>query len=91
MAEGENIKTPHLLVYALQHHRWGVLPEGGGLRDQPAGWLDKMAHLWAVYSGIKAYRDAPNAAKWAQAHPDAWEIVASAREQYIKWQVNGSK
>ena len=52
------------------------------MRDQPAGWLDKMAYLSAVYFGIKAYRDAPNTAKWAEMNPDAWAVVSRARELY---------
>jgi len=80
---------PMELVYALQHHRWGALPEAGGLRDQPAGLLAKMAHLHAVYSGIMAYRNAENPTKWAESNPGLFDIVAAARERYREWQQNG--
>jgi hypothetical protein len=79
------VKMPPELTYALQHRRWGALPEAGGLRDQPAGMLSKMAHLSAVYSGIKAYYDAANAASWADANPDLWELVSHARKLYNEW------
>jgi hypothetical protein len=49
---------PRLLQEAWQVKRWGVLPEAGGLRDQPAGLLAKMATVLDVYTANKAYYDA---------------------------------
>lgn len=71
---------PYLLSYGLQCSRWGVLPEGGGLRDQPAGILDKMAYMLGVFRAAKGYASADDPTKWADNNSDAWELYARARQ-----------
>lgn len=47
--------------------------------------LSKMAQLFSVYTGVKAYRNANNSAKWAEQNKGTWEMVANARELYRQW------
>jgi hypothetical protein len=56
------------------------LPEAGGLRDQPAGLLNKMAYVEAVYQATHGYWQADDTTKWADSNPDSWELYARARQ-----------
>lgn len=77
---------PPLLQQAWQIKRWGALPEAGGLRDQPAGLLARMAILLDIYTANKAYADALQAnggdgmRSWEQRNQD---IVKVARETML--------
>lgn len=70
-----------LLQQAWQVKRWGVLPEAGGLLDQPAGLLAKMGRLLDVYTANRAYYDAlmtlepRQVVEWEKRNPDAASIV----------------
>ena len=77
---------PHLLNYALQADRWGALPEAGGLRDQPAGMLDKMATLRNIWNLWQAYHNSPSPAEWAGNNPHLWDKLASIKQVYREWQ-----
>lgn len=73
---------PRLLQEAWQVKRWGVLPEAGGLRDQPAGLLVRMAAVLDVYTANKAYYDAlmtydnpDHLAAWESRNRDVMDIV----------------
>ena len=49
----EDLPPPIELQLARQVDRWGALPVAGGLRDQEAGLLDRMAWADAVYKAFK--------------------------------------
>lgn len=87
MADGdESAKMPPLLTYAFQANRWGALPEAGGLRDQPAGWLTKMGYLHSLYQAWQAYYNSASPQKWAENNPGAWDLLAEAKVMYREWQ-----
>lgn len=53
---------------------FGVLPEPGGLGDQPAGLLRRMRHaerVWQVYEG---FNTAGSWKHWAEKNPGAWQM-----------------
>jgi hypothetical protein len=60
------------------------LPNAGGLNDQPAGLVTRMAVAENVYDSIKAWRKAPDWSKWSTANPDAWRIVQMVAEMRIE-------
>lgn len=77
---------PRLLTHAWRIKRWGALPEAGGLLDQPAGLLQKLAYLSDVYNAHRAWRtaletqDSDGLARWQQQHPDIMTLMADIRE-----------
>jgi hypothetical protein len=56
---------------------WGALPEAGGLLDQPAGLMKKMAHVSYTYDVIKGRTRAKDVIAWIDADP--------ARYDYYTW------
>jgi len=77
-AEGKG-PPPGELVLAWHAQSWSTLPEAGGLRDQPAGLLERMSSVLHVYDAMKAYADSPpgHEDEFAKRNPRAWEIVLS--------------
>jgi hypothetical protein len=65
---------------ALQCQRWGALPEPGGIYDQPAKLLEKMAILLNVFEATRAYMSAADPTVWASRQPAAWELYAWAKK-----------
>lgn len=61
---------PPLLRYAWQAERWGALPYPGGLRDQPAGMLDRMAHVADVHRVYRKFWTAKDIAAASKQDPD---------------------
>lgn len=80
LGRGEKVDAPYLLTYALQCERWGALPEAGGLRDQPAGMLDKMAYIVTVHKATKGYWSADDTVKWSERNPELWDFYTRARQ-----------
>ena len=69
---------PPALKLAWQCDRWGALPNGGGLRDQPARLMADMAAASNIYNAMHAFwrgMKGPNIADWQKAHPDESKIV----------------
>lgn len=66
-------------MLAWQSQSWQALPEAGGLRDQPAGLLDRMGTSLRVYDAMRAYADSPagHEGEFANKNPRAWAIVLS--------------
>ena len=64
-----------MLSLAWQSKSWNVLPNPGGLLDQPAGMVRRMTVLNNVYEAVKAFRAARNVAEWCDQYPDAWNLV----------------
>jgi len=77
-AEGKGPPPPELQM-AWQARQWSTLPETGGLRDQQAGELYRMATAENVYEAVRAWRRSTNWAQWAKENPDEWEIVCMVR------------
>lgn len=74
MAYFEDEPPPMELQLARQVDRWGTLPVSGGLLDQEAGLLDKMAWASAVDKAVRGYTEAPNLANWIKTNPDAHDL-----------------
>jgi len=53
---------------------WGP-PYEGGWRDWPAGEFARARAARNVYLSMKGYRDAKDLPAWADANPQAWELV----------------
>jgi len=64
--------------------RFGKLPEDGGLRDQIAGELDRMAAAYDVYAAVRLYRSWPidKMSEFPTKHPDVWRIIKDMMELY---------
>ena len=77
-AEGKG-PPPGELMLAWQAQTWNTLPEAGGLRDQPAGLIERMSATLRVYDAMKIYADSPpgNEGEFTKQNPRAWEIVLS--------------
>ena len=71
---------PEELQLAWQVRRWHALPEPGGLLDQPAGLVERMAVAESVYQAVKAWRSAPEWGRWSVQNPDEWGVVQSVIE-----------
>ena len=83
-AEGKGPPPPELEL-AWQAESWRALPEAGGLRDQRAGELSRMAMALNVYRAVKGWRGNANWAAWAQDNPGQWEMIQAVvklREQH---------
>ena len=78
--------APPLLRQAWQLKRWDALPEAGGLRDQPAGLLQRMGHLLDIYNAHRAYAQAlvsypgEKIQTFEAQNPDVMALMAHARK-----------
>ncbi len=76
------LSPPRILRWVFDFRRWGVLPYGGGLWDQPVGLLGRMAlaedlfHAWMEYRTLRP----GELGKWTRENPSAWQLVKWARE-----------
>jgi hypothetical protein len=52
----DGAEAPMELRMAWQCERWHALPEQGGLLDQPAGMLQRMAAMLNVYNAFKTFK-----------------------------------
>lgn len=68
---------PKELYLAWHCERWNALPHAGGIMDQPAGLLDKMAYAQNVYNVIKSYErvTVQGMSQWVTDNPDAWALI----------------
>jgi len=80
---------PAELELALQCQQWGVLPEAGGLMDQPLGLLNRMGAALNAYSAFKSEKNRGNVSlsEWSRRSPDAWRVVA--RIERMRMDENG--
>ena len=51
-----------------------MLPEAGGILDQPFGLLDKMTYAMNVYMAVKSAKKSDNWAVWAKENPELGEL-----------------
>lgn len=78
---GDNDATiPKELQAAWYASRWGVMPKAGGILDQPAGMLKRMAILENIYNATRSYWQSSDKATWAKSNDWAWELYARARQ-----------
>jgi hypothetical protein len=70
----EDHPPPFELRLAQQVDRWGTLPDSGGLLDQEAKLLDRMAWASAVDRAVRGYTEAPNLANWIKHNGDAHDL-----------------
>ena len=73
-ADGKGPPPPELEL-AWQARAWGTLPEPGGLRDQRAGELQRMAAALNTHDAWGARRRHTNWVRWAKESPESWRIV----------------
>lgn len=71
---------PRELVEFWQFKRYQLPPNGGGLRDQPAGWLDRCETLDQVYRDWLAWCRGDKGVEWRRSDPDRWQRVKRIRE-----------
>lgn len=69
-------KMPRELKLALSAQKWGVLPSGGGLWDQPAGLIKRMEQAHAAYEVIMSRKRANGAISWIDADPQRYEYYS---------------
>lgn len=65
--------SPASLDYFRAFQTWGVLPEGGGLRDQPAGELRRMADAGTAERLWRLYRTRSRG--WDHITADGWRVI----------------
>ena len=65
-----------------------VLPEPGGLRDQPAGLMNRLQYIGTVYRAIRAWNDRePGKEKdFVDTYPDLWQVIQRVMEMEKQWQ-----
>lgn len=75
----DNEPAPPELKLAWQAQRWNALPEPGGLLDQPAGLLNRMATAASVYNAFKTLQQsAGQIVALANNNPQVIQIVRMA-------------
>lgn len=91
-AEGDG-SPPDELVEWWQCEELHVLPEAGGLRDQPAGLMHRLRTLGHVYRALKAWKDRGEGSssetsemRFARMYPDYWQVVQRVMEMERQWQ-----
>ncbi len=83
-ADGKGPPPPELTL-AWQAERWHTLPEPGGMRDQVAGELERMAASANVFDTVRSFRASKNWAQWSRANKDAMKIM----DVIMKLRANG--
>jgi hypothetical protein len=72
----DGAEAPVELRLAWQVDRWHALPEAGGLLDQPAGLLQRMASMSNVYNAFKIFaQSAGQLMQLANSQPQVLAIV----------------
>lgn len=69
---------PEALLLALQCRRWGALPFGGGVLDQPDWLLRQMSMCLNTFDAFRSYSDRPvkmNDVRFAELNPGAWTMI----------------
>lgn len=68
-------EPPPELGLALSCHRWNSLPEAGGLLDQPAGLMRRLAIVENIYNTFKALKASNNYAEFGDKNPGAVKLI----------------
>ena len=72
----DGAEAPMELRMAWQCERWHALPEQGGLLDQPAGMLQRMAAMLNVYNAFKTFKaSSGNLMALANSQPQVLTLV----------------
>lgn len=67
-------EAPPELDLAFQVKAWGTLPEAGGLRDQIAGEMSRLATVLNIYNAIRGFNEARDRGEWMRNNPKGWEV-----------------
>jgi hypothetical protein len=70
---------PEPLALAFEAQRWGRLPNAGGLRDQPAGLLNRMGVALNVYQAYTLKRGL-DLDQFASNHPGLYRLWRSVED-----------
>jgi hypothetical protein len=68
--DGNRVAIPVELSTASDLQRWGVLPAGGGLRDQDYRHFRRVSLAWDTYHVLLAYEAAEDRTAWRQEHSE---------------------
>jgi len=79
-AEGKG-PPPIELEYAWQSNN-GMLPNKGGLRDQPYALIKRMYACFNVWQAMNDYMKHDMDTKWVKSNPDKWRIVVGILDLY---------
>jgi len=88
-AEDKISAPPIELKYAWQAHSYNTLPNAGGLRDQPAGLLLRMAASYNAWNAIVQFKSANFDPKWIKNHSDQWQIITEIEK--LRAEINEAK
>jgi len=76
--------APRELQWVFDHDRWGVMPNRGGLLDQPAGAVRRMRECENVYRTVRFYiehgPEPGHTAEWQSANADTQKILDDIEE-----------
>lgn len=86
-AENRKAAPPSELTLQWQCERYSVLPEAGGLNDQPAGLVARMEHAAGVYRAMQMYRNL-SADKFRTEHPTYYDLWAYVRKVRARQKVS---
>lgn len=67
--------TPVLLAEYWRFMRYGLAPNAGGQRDQPAAWFERAETLHAAYTAWAAWLKSPKTAEWMANNERTFQTV----------------
>jgi len=67
--------APYELRMAWQAERWSALPDAGGLLDQQAGLISRMAAVANVYNAFEAIQSGKSIVQIANTQPQILKTV----------------
>ena len=73
-------QVPPLLQEWWRFRRYGLPPNGGGMRDQPAGWFERGELLARSYSVWEAWLASDQGPDWRREHADIMPLIKWLRE-----------
>ena len=73
-------QPPAELMEWYAFRRYGLPPNGGGLRDQPLGWMDRCEYLDSVYRAWASWMAGDKSPEWVNAHPREYGLARWLRE-----------
>jgi len=69
-------RQPPELIHSQQIDRWGALPNGGGLDDEPIGYLGRCSWASAVHKAFSGRYGAKNVIAWIDSNSELFELYA---------------
>lgn len=79
-----------MLKWAWKTERWGSPFGAIGWMNWPAGVVDKMGTMLAVYNAFKGYSSAKNLAAWSNANVGQFTLVTQIEKSRRELESEGS-